>query len=547
MLVLRKSRLLLPLLLLLPHNNRGMDGCQGKYGQNRWKCGDVCTYIEAQCTCGNSTFKQGDGKWCCSTNCTGGNCLRWKEGGSPWDCLERSPAICTTGVALNLTESCGSKYKCNENQQDAHRNLYSSRSHLAACADNRTCVKEGEGATAGNWDGMGLTSGYKPTICTGDSSCEGELAWCKKEERKNENCLEIGQSGGVEFTRCLPTLVGGKKKKDDSQTKWIPGQCIEREKRQDGIYHCIDRTDENPFQEAGKGTKHKKIDFKKLKTCTTEDYGRLGLQCSGSEKSNCITMYDWCNDRESEECPVLGLGILTNNLEICKEYKFWQDKPCYDENYIRCRAGHSGQCVKKEHWGVEGAKDPWGGDVPTCEDGSDQYRPIVKGEEPGRQPSGPYNNEHSGDGEYSDDEDYDENNVVKGEESGRQPSQQQVWKTEPESEEDYNWKYKGKEEGANYTKDDTTGLWMIPESDPFKVPSITEEDFEKGPAEFYSNDNYVKDNMTNLMMAPTTEETCKANNGFVCKVRLDAGDLTSMIMMMTIGMMIPGWWLDSIE
>ena len=74
---------------------------------------------------------------------------------------------------------------------------------------------------------------------------------------------------------------------------------------------------------------------------------------------------------------------------------------------------------------------------------------------------------------------------------------------------------------------------MIPESDPFKVPSVTEET-EKGPgvggerkeewADFYSSDNYVKDNTTNLMMAPTTEETCKANNGFVCKVRLDAGD-----------------------
>ena len=99
---------------------------------------------------------------------------------------------------------------------------------------------------------------------------------------------------------------------------------------------------------------------------------------------------------------------------------------------------------------------------------------------------------------------------------------------------------------------------MIPESDPFKVPPVTEEDLEKGPragdrkregdgferrqrnedwAKFYSSDNYVKDETTNLMMAPTTEETCKANNGFVCKVRLDAGDRTSLIM---IGMMIAG-------
>ena len=78
---------------------------------------------------------------------------------------------------------------------------------------------------------------------------------------------------------------------------------------------------------------------------------------------------------------------------------------------------------------------------------------------------------------------------------------------------------------------------MIPESDPFKVPSVTEEDFEKGPkvewnrtigeyerkeewSDFYSSDDYVKDETTNRMMAPTTEEACKDNDGFVCKVRL---------------------------
>ena len=77
-----------------------------------------------------------------------------------------------------------------------------------------------------------------------------------------------------------------------------------------------------------------------------------------------------------------------------------------------------------------------------------------------------------------------------------------------------------------YRKDSSTGLWMIPESDPFKVPSVTEEDFKTGPyqeeesVDFYSSDDYVKDEMTNLMMAATTEETCKVNRGFVCKVRV---------------------------
>ena len=88
--------------------------------------------------------------------------------------------------------------------------------------------------------------------------------------------------------------------------------------------------------------------------------------------------------------------------------------------------------------------------------------------------------------------------------------------------------------------DCTRKLWMIPESDHFKVQSVTVEHFEKvsdlysnlrteAQADFYSSDNYVKDKTTNLMMAAPTEKTCKASSGFVCKVSLDASD----IMMMT--------------
>ena len=92
----------------------------------------------------------------------------------------------------------------------------------------------------------------------------------------------------------------------------------------------------------------------------------------------------------------------------------------------------------------------------------------------------------------------------------------------------YKREYEGKEWGANYTKENTSGFWVIPESNPFKVPAVTEEEYENGLyswqweeefANFYSSDNYEKDETTNLMMAAPTEETCKANNGFVCKVR----------------------------
>ena len=110
--------------------------------------------------------------------------------------------------------------------------------------------------------------------------------------------------------------------------------------------------------------------------------------------------------------------------------------------YIRCR---SGKCVKKSDWGVEGAKTYWGRDA-TCSDDGDKYRPIKE----------------EGD-------------------AGGKSSPRKVWKTRPVTEYRYNryyvdkysGYYKGKEKGANYTKDESTQLWMIPESDPFKVTSVT--------------------------------------------------------------------------
>ena len=196
-----------------------------------------------------------------------------------------------------------------------------------------------------------------------------------------------------------------------------------------------------------------------------------------------------------------------------------------------CYKHHSsGQCILKQYWGLEGAKDDRGRAGPgysgqeSCTDSSDLYRPIkpaTKVEEIGRQnylkkekPTITVGDRNS------------------AEPDGGQASQTQMWKTEPKTEETYEY-YKGRKEWENATKDDPSTLWFIPQTDPFKVPAITTEEFEKGPfqnnrwvgyeekfANFFSSDNYVKDETTNLMMAPTNEENCNANNGFVCEVKL---------------------------
>ena len=486
MLAAGRSRLLLFLLLFLPQNSQADDGCPWVFGTSRsiyWRCGDVCTRAGVDCICGGETVSQNDGMWCCGTNCNEAVCLKWKQNritdkprqsltrlpaaalAAPAYCLEWSPATCTNGVALPLNESCNGV--CNYHPGDKGRNYFSSRSHVAACTNSSTCVKEGKGVTdATFYDvGSGILT-YRATICTGNSSCEGELAWCKKDERKNETCP-------YEFSRCSSTL-GGSQKKDESG---IPGQCIEDTKVEDGsINHCLDRTDENPFKEGRNNKNQLKIDLTRLESCVDDD-GRAGLECSVKESSNCKAWFAWCFIWK-EECPLLGKDIFINNAPVCQDYKFWQDKPC-NEGYMRCKAGQSGQCVKKEHWGNEEAQDGWGNENEgSCKDGSDLFRPIiVKEEETGIQPSQPDKKQQSGDFKV------EENSIPL---LWFRASKPQVWNSEPISEEYWD---------ALLAYDWSGEEWQ-------------NEKMAK----------YKKDLSTGLMMIPVTEKTCKANDGFVCKV-----------------------------
>lgn len=273
---------------------------------------------------------------------------------------------------------------------------------------------------------------------------------------------------------------------------------------------------EDPFQKESRKVKGQQIDLDKLQNCKIvreyleTDLG--GLKCNEDE-DDCKVFGRWCSDEESTECPLLGAGIFTNDPRVCQQLKFWKDKPCDSfDSRLRCQSEFGGQCVEKQYWGVEGAKYPeYGtgqpGNDASCKDGSDLQRPIVKSEE-----------------------------------LNLQPTEKQVWKVKPEMEENYKMAPKDyfsefhntKEDHTRYKKHDPTGLWMIPESDPFKVPSLSEEDYRKGPAagrfidwterardekwaNFYSSDNYVKDKTIDRMVAQTTEKTCN-DFGFVCQV-----------------------------
>ena len=337
-------------------------------------------------------------------------------------------------------------------------------------------------------------------------------------------------------------------------TQSIPGQCIYIEKAGDGKANdCLDRSDEDPFQEE----KEAILDLAKLQHCT--EYGSPGLECG----RGCIRMIEWCNFKSNQECPVLGAGIHTNNPILCANNTFWR-KQIPEGTQRWCQAGYSGQSVSIYFSGLSEDVQV-GGQVSGCRDGSDLYRLIkqpTEVKESDHQASQlDYNyKEHGSDDEQSGDEEYVEEYVEEYIENHHQPLEedfdehgsdreqsisdktysaeahgdqhpQQVWKIYPIGEARHSY-FKEEKKGENYRQDSSTGLWMIPVSDPFKVPSIAEEDMKIGPkvldaspqrmeewADFYSSDDYIKDEATNRMVAAPTEDTCRANDGFVCKVR----------------------------
>ena len=136
-----RSRMLL--LLLLPHNSQSLDGCKGG-DDNYWKCGDVCTYRRSDCSCGNETLWADEPRWRCGSQCTSGLCLdsAFKNGDDPEECWNWSPAVCATGVVRNLTQGCNNT--CNEHLVVRDRYSLNLRSHISACTEPNTCVKEGE-------------------------------------------------------------------------------------------------------------------------------------------------------------------------------------------------------------------------------------------------------------------------------------------------------------------------------------------------------------------------------------------------------------------
>ena len=127
-------------------------------------------------------------------------------------------------------------------------------------------------------------------------------------------------------------------------------------------HNCINRADEDPFQKTSDAdSKGKVLSFASLRTCNYTTYpvyviGQTGpsqitnpgLNCGG--RTWCVVMGSWCKDDNPQWCPELGERVHTNDPVICANSSFWRTQTC-GVNLVRCRAGQSAQCVKKENWG----------------------------------------------------------------------------------------------------------------------------------------------------------------------------------------------------
>ena len=313
------------------------DGCGGRHF---WRCGEpmktTCDggSLACQCNANNSVSMASHLSWCClEGDCSNNSTDSCPQDPERWRCDDtcigrdekckcggevfgrRDGKWCCDGEAQNLTQPC--RGVCNDNPEDQYRDYrLLIRSYMDVCSSGEECVPE-----------------YGS--CQGTAQCSdlSDLRWCKQPERIKERC----QKG---YRRC-DTNLG------------LPGQCIPGEQVNDGVYHCLDRSDERP------GTEIKPIDFALLKDCTTlQNYP--GYTCSGIKPlpggdkwADCHWTGYWCwpDPWDTVECENLG-HRQTDNPQVCGNTNFWSQKDCLP-GYSRCTGRNPGECV----WGKEKCQD----------------------------------------------------------------------------------------------------------------------------------------------------------------------------------------------
>jgi len=280
-----------------------MDGCEDP-GEIR--CGDVCMQaFRGRCQCGGVTLRRRDdvrSTMCCSSSsCT-------KTG--------RYDVTCSEGIATPLEEGCptspqGETRTCNYYGNDTNRDYvsydfgYISRSYFP-CKDQSTtkCVPEAK-------------------MCQGDPLCSdgSDIDYCNSGRR----------------TTCPTPLYQARC--DNG------GQCIPRQKFNDGVYDCDDLSDEKDYSE------ETQLDLDRLLTPCNAIRGFPGLYCGESSdgQGDCVLLSDWCIGNNIV-CldKTTNTRYTTDDQLICRNTTFWRQKDCGSGSpspLSRCSGSWPGQCA----------------------------------------------------------------------------------------------------------------------------------------------------------------------------------------------------------
>jgi len=198
-----------------------MDGCKEK---SDWRCGDKCLSISGVCDCMQDTtnfeIRYDEAKWCCKS--TSDECEVVKR-----DNKGHAIIVKCIGASLPLTKQCQNDQTntptCNFYPPDKHRNFRASRSYMDICNDGSSCVDETQ-------------------LCQFRQLCENkeDLKWCMVKDTNwilPDNWKPL--HGHENDFNCL---LGGKLSEVGPQGQWIDEAGVN-----DGVYHCLNRRDEDPY------------------------------------------------------------------------------------------------------------------------------------------------------------------------------------------------------------------------------------------------------------------------------------------------------------
>ena len=218
------------------------------------------------------------------------------------------------------------------------------------CCQSALCSGEGEWNEAREYwrgkeegeDGIIIGATCPGTVLNLTEACRGQCNFYPEDEYRMIGAVRS-------HIPCTPT-----------DPSFNTTHCFIETAKEDGVYDCDNRADENPFKNVSNKNSSSILDFSKILIPCHDTSGiNQGFQCSGWHDNNCLPLSYWCQTSlHSFICPELNVTStqLSTDTQLCSDQIFWEGQNCsYAYNY-RCTGATPGQC--------------WWEGVDVCTDGS---------------------------------------------------------------------------------------------------------------------------------------------------------------------------------